>query len=126
MRRDYDDDGRVEPPTRILPTEKRFLNSTRASVAAKSSPGAENSKFHSGDHDHSQHGGRWDLQQSRRNLEDDSDVGGAKDRLETSDPGNVSTIDEWGDEGPCNHHDNDDLSHQPPWELSDYASSLTL
>ena len=52
--------------------------------------------------------------------------GGAKHRLEPSDPANVSTIDGWGDEGTCNHHDNDDLSHQPPWELSDYGSSLTL
>ena len=115
MRRDYDDDyrhdddGLVETPTLIYTTEKRFLNSTGEPVAAKTSPGAENSKIHCGDHDHSQHDGRWDdLQQSRRNLEDDSGVGGAKHRLEPSDPANVSTIDEWGDEGTCNHHDNVD------------------
>ena len=81
----------------------------------------------SGHHDHSQHDGRWDdLQQSRKKLEVDAGVGGAKQRPETSDPANVSTIDEWGDEGPCNHPENDDLSHLPPWELSDYGSSLTL
>ena len=102
MRRDYDDDyrhdddGLVETPTLIYTTEKRFLNSTGEPVAAKTSPGAENSKIHCGHHDHSQHDGRWDhLQQSRRNLEEDSGVGGAKSRL---DPANVSTLDEWRDE----------------------------
>ena len=68
-------------------------------VAAKAEPGAENSKFHCGDHDHSQQNGCWDdLQQSRRNLEDDAGVGGAKQRLEPFDPANVSTNDEWGDD----------------------------
>ena len=131
MRRDYDDDyrhdddGLVETP--LFSQQRSDFSTAPGSLSLQASPGAENSKIHCGDHDNSQLDGRWDdLLQSRRNLDDDSGVGGAKHRLEHSDPANVSTIDEWGYEVTCNRHDYVDQSHHPPRELSVYGNSLTL
>ena len=60
-----------------MPAEKRFYNSTGEPVPAEDSPGAKDNKFDGNLH-YSHNDGRWDdLQQSRRDYEDDAGAGSA-------------------------------------------------